>query len=225
VAPKIRYNIKDLGGSVSYRDVASVLAERGMSIESLADVPAGVPVPVRVRSERPERPVLRGEGVHDGPGHDPQETPEIGGMFSSFQLSVRETEDLEKKLVVRLERAPEGEGIRAPGSPSASSGPDADLGPLLYERLKEVNQDFREVSKLFSPGLSRPRSTRTGRGPSKRGTGGSRSDTSPSRRAVAPAPIGAAAAADASLPHAFLPQERASQHPTLRAGACQPTLN
>jgi len=78
------------------------------------------------------------------------ETPEIEGMFSSFQLSVRETEDLEKLLVIRLERAPEGVEGDAPRYQSASSG-GADLGRLLYERLKEVNQDFREVSKLFRP--------------------------------------------------------------------------
>jgi len=64
---------------------------------------------------------------------------------------VRETEDLEKRLVVWLERAPEGESDGARTSQATPPAADPDLGRLLYERLKDVNQDFREVSKLFGP--------------------------------------------------------------------------
>jgi len=151
VAPKIRYNIKDLGGSVSYRDVAAVLAERGLSIEALADV-------------RPAFPFLYVFGRNDlsAPFYGAKvfttdldtilhETPEIEGMFSSFQLSVRETEDLEKKLVIRLERAPEGEVAGDRSTAAGSATEDARLAPLLYRCLRDVNQDFREVSKLFGP--------------------------------------------------------------------------
>ena len=173
VAPKIRYNIKDLGGGLTYRHVAEVLAERGMSIEALADA-------------RPAFPFLYVFGRNDlsVPFYGAKvfttdletilhETPEIAGRFSSFRLEAKEREDLEKRLVIRLERAPGSEAEPAPGhdaGPAAASGAgeaaadagvspatragatgEPGLGSLLYDRLKEVNQDFREVSKLFGP--------------------------------------------------------------------------
>jgi len=151
VAPRIRYNIKDLGGGITYRHVASVLAERGVSIESLADVRPAFPFLYVFGRNDLSVPFYGAKVFTTDMETILHETPEIAGMFSSFRLSVRETEDLEKRLVIGLERAPEGEPVGAPGSQSTSSTGDSELRRLLYDRLKDVNQDFREVSKLFGP--------------------------------------------------------------------------
>jgi phenylacetate-CoA ligase len=159
VAPKIRYNIRDLGGGLTYRYVAEVLAKRGMSIESLADVRPALPFLYVIGRSDLSVPFYGAKVFTTDMEAILHDTPEIAGRFSSFQLHAEEGEDLEKRLAIRLERAPGSDSDRAHGThadpaPGSQSGPAAGepaLASLLYERLKDVNQDFREVSKLFGP--------------------------------------------------------------------------
>lgn len=171
VAPRIRYNIRDLGGGLTYRHVAEVLSKRRMSIEALADVRPALPFLYVFGRNDLSVPFYGAKVFTTDMETILHETPEIAGRFSSFRLEAVEREDLEKRLVIRLERAP-GERAAPPvgGSPAASAHPGdelasderaatvdrrgddgADLARLLYDRLRDVNQDFREVSKLFGP--------------------------------------------------------------------------
>ena len=65
--------------------------------------------------------------------------PELMSSFSNFQLSVTEDEHLTNHLTIHLEET---------GSPISSSVINS-LDALFFDALVRVNQDFREVSKLF----------------------------------------------------------------------------
>lgn len=170
VAPRIRYNIRDLGGALTYRRVAGILEARGMSIEALADVRPALPFLYVFGRNDLSVPFYGAKVFTTDMDRILHETPEIAGRFSSFRLQAKERDDLERRLVIRLERVP-GERPAASAGPASADAPPrddttprrgspaagrpgdgvAELARLLYERLKDVNQDFREVSKLFGP--------------------------------------------------------------------------
>lgn len=140
VAPKIRYNLRDLGGTKPYREVAAILARRGVELAALATPAPALPFLWVFGRNDLSVPFYGAKVFTTDLETILHETPELAGRYSSFQLETVEDDDLDRRLIVRLERAPEKDG----------EDPVA-LGPLVYERLREVNQDFREVSKLFGP--------------------------------------------------------------------------
>ena len=68
------------------------------------------------------------------------EQPELARRYQSFQLRASEDAQLNKWLHLTLELAAGvTEGLA-----------DETLQALFYEQLRRVNQDFREVSRLFT---------------------------------------------------------------------------
>ena len=160
VAPKIRYNIRDLGGALTFRDVMSRLERHGTDLDlGPGRVPAFPLMYVFGRNDL-SVPFYGAKVFTSDVEAILNGTPAIEGRFSSFRLSVQEDESLDRRLVIRLERAPyvpAGSSSGTASSASAEDGPrdtsgaDETLTGLFYSRLRDVNQDFREVSKLFGP--------------------------------------------------------------------------
>ena len=140
-APKIRYNIKDLGGTHTYRHIAQTLRPHGIDLDSLATPRAALPF-LYVFGRNDLSVPFYGAKVFvtdlDTIIHD---TPDLRARFHSFQMQVREDESMDKTLVIRLERRR--------GAPLDSD--PTQLAKRFFDRLQHVNQDFREVSKLFGP--------------------------------------------------------------------------
>lgn len=141
VAPKIRYNIRDLGGALTWRQVKAQLAEHGADLEALAPMQMAMPFLYVYGRNDLSVPFYGAKVFSTDLDRILNETPELGAAYLSFNLAVREQEDLGKTLVINLERRRD--------QPGASNGHD--LKKLMYDRLRDVNQDFREVSRLFGP--------------------------------------------------------------------------
>jgi hypothetical protein len=142
VAPKIRYNIRDLGGTLHHREVQRRLRDHGVELRSLARVRSALPFLYVYGRNDLSVPFYGAKVFAADLERILNETPALGGSYAGFQLEVREETSLSKTLVINLERQA-GAGAPEPAG--------ADLNQLLYRRLQDVNQDFREVSKLFGP--------------------------------------------------------------------------
>lgn len=139
-APKIRYNLRDLGGVMTYRQLAARLAENGV-------------VPSDPAARHSSFPILfvfgRGDltvpfygakvyptDIEDLISADPVLVKEI----NSFQLVSYEDEQINRRLKIHLETVKEFHGEL----PSAEK-----LRDLFFDGLRECNQDFREVTRMF----------------------------------------------------------------------------
>lgn len=139
-APKIRYNLRDLGGTMTYKELAARLGEHGIETASLAARHGAFPI-VFVHGRNDLSVPFYGSKVFP---HDLEEIvnthPEIVGKINSFQLKSIEDSDLKRRLVIHLEKAKTPKG----------SLPDAEiLHGIIFDELCRVNQDFREVTRMF----------------------------------------------------------------------------
>ena len=103
VAPKVRYNIHDLGHVMRFPEVCAALAEFGIDARSLDPHALDLPVLFHYGRSDIERRVVR---VQDPPA-DVQETlfrtPALSGIVDGFQLQAFEDRDGDKQLAVALE--------------------------------------------------------------------------------------------------------------------------
>lgn len=141
VAPKIRYNLKDIGGTTPWSTVAATLEKHGVAART---IPSGLSFPLLWVFGRGDLSMpFYGCKIMTG-DLDGVLWSDVGlrAAFHSFRL--RKTSDgaLNESLVVMLERS-------ASGTPCGL--PDTSLSEFLYRGLSRVNQDFREVSRLFGP--------------------------------------------------------------------------
>lgn len=139
-APKIRYNLRDLGGTYSHSDLRKLLAEHGITIQTLASKQSAFPVLY-----------VHGRGDLSIPFYgckvfptDIEQIinnhPTLAENINSFQLSNVEDDELKRTLVIRLERSRD---------PAETMPQLQDLQAILFDGLCGVNQDFREVTKMF----------------------------------------------------------------------------
>ncbi|HLA94380.1 MAG TPA: hypothetical protein VK612_01575 [Pyrinomonadaceae bacterium] len=139
-APKIRYNLRDLGGTYSHFDLRTILAAHGVSIDELSLHQSSFPILF-----------VHGRGDLSVPFYGCKVFPtdmeqiinknvELAGRINSFQLKSVETTDLRKTLNIHLERSKTFKGeILDPEK----------LRDLIFVELCNVSQDFREVTKMF----------------------------------------------------------------------------
>lgn len=137
-APKVRYNIHDVGGMITWREVEAQLRKSGVDPATL---PRGAAFPVMFVFGRSDLTVaFYGAKLYPTDMEAViNADPELRAAFHSFQMKVVNEPDLSKTLTITLERAQSAPEIR----------PDIDLPASIYEGLKRTNQDFREVSKMF----------------------------------------------------------------------------
>lgn len=139
-APKIRYNLRDVGGRIKYERLVQLLAERGVNVEDLAARRSSFPV-LYVYGRSDLTVPFYGAKVYPS---DVEEVihshPLLAREVNSFQLASYEDERMNRRLRVRLETVKDSAG----GLP-----PPAELRDILFDGLCRFNQDFREVSKTF----------------------------------------------------------------------------
>ena len=136
VAPKIRYNIHDLGHVMRVPDLRRLLKAEGLTIDEL-------------ESNALDLPLLFHYGRSDAsvayygckiPPADIQESlfrlPELAATVDAFQLRVFEDDDGDKRLTLALEIS--GERPADAGAWTAQ----------LFDTLANVNQDFRESRRM-----------------------------------------------------------------------------
>jgi phenylacetate-CoA ligase len=139
-APKVRYNLLDCGGTMTYADLATKLRSAGMEIDLLA-------------ANRSHLPILFVYGRSDltisfyGANIYPAEISEIiqgredlNHQIHSFQLACHENSRIDARLKITLELMPD--------LPIDRLSIDL-LRDCFWQELADRNQDFREVTKMF----------------------------------------------------------------------------
>ncbi len=141
VAPKVRYNLKDIGGTTPWATAAAALAKRP---GTPAPPPPGLSFPLLWVFGRGDLsvPFYGCKVMTTDLDNVLWSDPDMRAAFHSFRLRKSAGSDLNESLVVMLERSAQ----------SASAPIDAARLPrVIFDGLSRVNQDFREVSKLFGP--------------------------------------------------------------------------
>jgi len=155
-APKIRYNLRDSGGVYGFEELARLLRKHGVELASLVPRTSWFPL-LFVYGRNDSSVPFYGCKVF------PSDIEQI--IFSAavlaegvgtFQLAASEDEQLTSHLTIHLERA----------SGDAGALPEESvLREMMFDGLVRVNQDFREVSRLFSRGQVHAKVHEHGTGP------------------------------------------------------------
>jgi phenylacetate-CoA ligase len=137
VAPKVRYNIHDLGHVLRFRDLAKELRREGLSPDTLD--PRALNLPLLFHYGRSDASVSY-YGCKISPT-DVQDSlfrlPALAGGVDAFQLHSFDDDDGDKRLAIRLEVT----NGNAPECPEQ-------WGSRLFDTLAEINQDFRESRRM-----------------------------------------------------------------------------
>ncbi|MBK6895602.1 MAG: hypothetical protein IPH06_03295 [Alphaproteobacteria bacterium] len=139
LAPKIRYNLRDVGGVLSVQEVFAQL--KSLALEDRIEEPQGYFPLLYVYGRGDQTVLFLGVNISISDmdtvlhGHK-----ELYSLFHSFQMSVFEDEKADSYLRVSLELK---EGVAQEDADRFNSG------PFIFEALKAVNQEFRELSKVY----------------------------------------------------------------------------
>ncbi len=139
-APKLRYNLRDLGGTFSSRKLREKLSASGINIADLAKKQSAFPL-LFVHGRGDLSVPFYGAKVFPTNLEEIINThPQLIGKINSFQIISREDSELKRTLVIYLEKMKNDK----------SDLPDSDeLHGIFFDELCRVNQDFREVTKMF----------------------------------------------------------------------------
>jgi phenylacetate-CoA ligase len=139
-APKIRYNLRDLGGVITHRDLSKRLAQRGIQIAQLAARQSKFPI-LYVFGRGDLTVPFYGAKVYPTDVEDiVSADPLLVKTINSFQLVSYEDDEINRRLKIHLETV-KGFGGDLPATDK--------LCDLFFEGLCRCNQDFREVTKMF----------------------------------------------------------------------------
>ncbi|MDX9911405.1 MAG: hypothetical protein RBS39_06210 [Phycisphaerales bacterium] len=138
-APRIRYNLRDVGGTFTHRDLMRILREHGVDVTTL---PRGPAFPFLFVAGRSDLTVgFYGAKVYVADVDAAiAGDPELRGRIHSFQMRVEHDAAHNERLRVDLERAASVAGELDPATAHRA----------IFDGLLRVNQDFREVSKMFA---------------------------------------------------------------------------
>jgi phenylacetate-CoA ligase len=139
-APKIRYNLRDMGGVLTHTQLAQKLEAHDIAIKDLADQQSKFPI-LFVYGRSDLTVPFYGAKVYPS---DLEEIinahPVLVNQINSFQLSSYEDEHINRRLKIYLEKVKEPDE----DLPSAE-----ELRDIIFDGLCRCNQDFREVTKMF----------------------------------------------------------------------------
>lgn len=139
-APKIRYNLRDVGGRLTYRQLEQRLAARGLDASDLAGRRSRFPL-LYVYGRSDLTVPFYGAKVYPS---DVEEVigahPSLAREVNSFQLTSYEDGQMNRRLKVCLETVK---------SPRGAFPEAAQLRDIFFDGLCRFNQDFREVAKMF----------------------------------------------------------------------------
>ena len=139
-APKIRYNLHDLGGTITHKQLAQKLAARGLSVSGLAAAQSRFPL-LFVYGRSDLTVPFYGAKVYPS---DIEEIinshPSLMKQVNSFQIASYEDAQINRRLKIRLETVKDLlDGVTL----------SEELRDLFFDGLCRCNQDFREVAKMF----------------------------------------------------------------------------
>ena len=144
VAPKVRYNIHDTGHVIRFPELRKIFKACDLNINDLG--PTQSDLPFLFHYGRSDMAVAF-FGCKITPA-DIEEIvfglPELAGAISSFSLITYEDAKVNKKLVLAIELLP-GKEMPAPKKIQQ-------LAHDIFEELKTVNQDYREVAPTVPSG-------------------------------------------------------------------------
>jgi len=139
-APKIRYNLKDSGGTMTYRALKKACSDYRVEIDKFSERQGAFPI-VFVFGRNDLSAPFYGAKVFP---HDIEtivtSDPQLSGKINSFQIESIEDEQLGRTLRIHLEKVKDFRG----DLPDSSR-----LHEIIFDGLCRVNQDFREVTKMF----------------------------------------------------------------------------
>jgi phenylacetate-CoA ligase len=137
-APKIRYNLKDFGGALPYRDMEARLRDLGINIKDFAGPQSSFPF-LYIFGRADLTVPFYGAKIYPTDIEDIINThPLLVQQINSFQLASFEDEQINRRLRIHLETVKGFQGVLPDG-----------LRDLFFDGLCEGNQDFREVTKMF----------------------------------------------------------------------------
>jgi phenylacetate-CoA ligase len=139
-APKIRYNLCDLGGVYTHKDLANLLLAHNINIKNLSARQSAFPM-VFIHGRGDLSVPFYGAKVFPTDLEEIISThPKLVGKINSFQLQSIEDESLKRTLVIHLENIKNNK----------NDLPDIEeLTEIIFSELCRVNQDFREVTRMF----------------------------------------------------------------------------
>ncbi len=143
VQPKVRYNIHDLGHVVRVPELKGILHELGMHLGDIGALQSDLPLLFHYgRSDM----AVAFYGSKITPGEIESiisGSAKLSSLTNSFALVTSEDSRLNKHLTLALE-------LKDGETPSAFDS--SALAEEIFESLKEINQDFRESSRMIPHG-------------------------------------------------------------------------
>ena len=139
-APKIRYNLRDSGGVYTFAEMTALLHRHGLNFPSLVPQTSYFPLLFVYGRNDSSVPFY---GCKVFPSDIEQilsSDPALLKAVGTFQLAASEDEHLTSHLTIHLEKT------RGAGHPLPEQ---TVLEQVFFDGLVRVNQDFREVSRLF----------------------------------------------------------------------------
>jgi phenylacetate-CoA ligase len=141
-APKLRYNLHDFGGVMTHTQLREKLASHGVGIFDLATPQSRFPILFVYGRSDLTVPFFGAKVYPTDIEEIINADPDLVRQINSFQISSYEDEAIDRRLKICLETVKD---IRSPLPPTEK------LHQLMFEGLCRVNQDFREVTKMFDP--------------------------------------------------------------------------
>ena len=141
-APKLRYNLHDLGGTLSYRELHSLLESSGIHTASLAKRRSYFPILYVFGRSDLTAPFYGAKVYPTDIEEIINSDPLLSRHINCFQIVSYEDDAVNKRLKIRLETA---------GGVDDNFMAKEELHKTIFEGLCHVNQDFREVTKMFDP--------------------------------------------------------------------------
>jgi phenylacetate-CoA ligase len=137
-APKIRYNLKDLGGVMTHRELGAKLRNLDLQIEDFGTPQSSFPI-LFVFGRADLTVPFYGAKVYPTDIEDLINAhPLLVKQINSFQLTSYEDDQINRRLRIHLETAKGFKGTLPDG-----------LRDLFFNGLCGCNQDFREVTRMF----------------------------------------------------------------------------
>lgn len=139
-APKLRYNLKDSGGVITYSELAAKLSAQGIRIQDFPGPQSHFPI-LFVFGRADLTVPFYGAKVFPTDIEDIINAhPTLVRQLNSFQLSSYEDEKIDRRLKIHLETV---KGFAGELPPAQA------LLDIFFDGLCGCNQDFREVTKMF----------------------------------------------------------------------------
>ena len=139
-APKLRYNLHDLGGVMTHAQLREKLASHGIDIFRLAEPQSRFPLLFIYGRSDLTVPFFGAKVYPTDLEEIINADPNLARLINSFQISSYEDEAINRRLKICLET------VKNLASPLVLTD---ELHQTMFDGLCRVNQDFREVTKMF----------------------------------------------------------------------------